>query len=810
MDNQEQINQKDVFPLQWRWDVSTSKMICSEPLPKMLGYPGKQTITLNELMSSASSQMEELEALVRHIYKEHTQKEVRVLIDRGEHRFVGSLSIKNTEELPHLIQGSLDLLTYLPSREVEYILLHQLLIDAQIGMLILDQQRRILKANKEYCRATGFALSDILGEQADLFRSEDDRADLCETVWSEAKEKGVWSGELLARDNQGLSYAHELILQRVHIHSSGGEFFIAISKRLDVSVNPWLDEDEKPTVSASSLPLAGKLKRYMEKTFTSLPSDKTMVVFVFQPSFSKDLSKSMQYWLIGNRMLNMPEDMVVGILSTDLFAGCVVVPRNLGIIHHKLQTFVEKLTKHDNQHMESDIDTQATIGVSILGTDATSVSQMITHASQSMVASRQKGKTTVTYFDHRLQKKMDHKQILSRLLNKAIEQNNIQVFYQPIIELQSLKIVKFEALFRVKLDTSLTYDTQELIHLAEENGWIDRIDGAVTSKALSDLAVLQKHFKSPELQISVNRSMSNDRVSHSCLEDTLRLILDARIDPSLVTVELTESSFLADFDRQMSWIEKLTKEGIEIAIDDFGTGYSSFSYLLNLPATHIKIDRSFVKDLMLGSNAYMMIEMVTSLVHRMGGRVVAEGVENIEELWALSHAKVDFVQGFLFSKPVGLEQILANKVPRTFLQYQTTLVSEKADMARDIMLREFPRIGMDHKVELAQRQMQSRNTDFLVVIEKSHCCGVIREKDIQSAMSPYLGTNAEQARDRNLLQRRVHQIMPKGGYDEVGSNCEISVIKQLFQAKGNTIVIVTGDSGVCLGVITAKMLFNVL
>lgn len=809
MDNQEQTNQNGVFPLQWRWDVSTSKMICPEPLPRMLGYPEKTSITLNELMASASRQTEELELLVRSIYKEHTQKKVRVLIDRGEHRFVALLSIKNSEELPHLIQGSFDLLTYLPSREIEYILLHQLLIDAQIGMLILDEQHRILKANKEYCQATGFALSDILGEHADLFRGEDNKADLCETVWSVAIEKGIWSGELLGRDKQGLSYAHELILQKIRIQSSGEIFFIVISKRLDVPVNPWLD-DEKPTASALSLPMAGKLKGYMEKMFTSLPADKTMVVFVFQPSFSKDLSQSMQYWLIGNRMLHMPEDLFVGILSADLFAGCIVVPRNLGVIHNKLHMFVEKLTKHDDQHMESEIDTQATIGVSILGTDATSVSQMITHASQSMVASRQKGKTTITYFDHRLQKKMDHKQILSRLLNKAIEQNSIHVFYQPIIELQSLKIVKFEALFRVKLDTTLTYDTQELIRLAEENGWIDRIDCAVTSKALSDLVILQKHFKSPELQISVNRSMSNDRVNHCCLEDTLRLILDARIDPSLVTVELTESSFLADFDRQILWIEKLTKEGIEIAIDDFGTGYSSFSYLLNLPAAYIKIDRSFVKDLTLGSNAYMMIEMVTSLVHRMGGTVVAEGVEEIEELWALSHAKVDFVQGFLFSKPVSLDHILANKIPKTFLQYQTTLVSEKADQARDIMLREFPRIGMDHKIELALRQMQSKNTDFLVVIEKSHCCGVLRERDIQASLSPYLGTNAEQARDRNLLQRRVHQVMPKDGYDEVGSNCEIGVVKQIFQAKGNTIVIVTGDSGVCLGVITAKMLFNVL
>ncbi|MFM2480200.1 EAL domain-containing protein [Celerinatantimonas sp. YJH-8] len=807
-------DQTSGFPLQWSWDVKRSEMTCSEQLPALLGYPEQDSITLAQLLASAQkSQLPHLKQLVKEVYQKHLTRETRMIIDNGSQRFVGLLCVWNDPRSADLIQGTFEVLIRVPSAEVEAELFHYLYVHAKVGMLVLDEQQRIIMVNHEFCRETGFELDELLGVSADIFGNHERDPSLYEKIWKSVAKSGFWIGELLGRDKQGLTFAHELTLQKIQIPSQTQTFYVAISKRLDISMNRWLDSENEDlqTPSLSQLPKVAELKQLMEQIFSSLPADRTMVTFVFQPYFSRNISESMRHWLIGNRLLDIPDEMTIGLLTNELFAGCIVVPRNLGIIHRELQSFVELLHhKVGDESAESDIEIQATVGVSILATDAASVAQMISHASQAMVASRSRGEMSVTYFDHRIQKKMDHKQILARLLDKAIDQGHIDVFYQPIIEMKSLKLVKFEALFRVSLDTKLSYNIQELIQLAEEYGWIDRIDNAVTSRALKDLLVLQKHFNAPELQVSVNRSMSNDRISHCCLEDTLQLVMDARIDPKLVTVELTESSFLADIERQMAWIERLKKEGIEIAIDDFGTGYSSFAYLLQLPINLIKIDRSFVIGLTLGSNEYMMIEMVTSLVHKMGGKVVAEGVEDAETLRTLSHAKVDYVQGFLFSKPLSMTHITSGKIDRYFSQYERYLVAENADRARDIMMRDYPRIGMDHKLDLARQRMHERQVNFLVVLENSSCCGILREAELNAAISPYIGTESEQQRDLITLNRRVHQVMRKGGYDEVSSDCEISVVRRLFQANADTIVIVTGESGVCIGIITPEIILQIL
>lgn len=815
MSDENLLGQVAGFPLRWCWDVKNSSMTCSEQLPKLLGYPTEKTLTLAQILASAhAEQRDMLKVLVREVYQKHLTREVRVTISTEQQRFVALLCIWHDVNEPHLIQGTIEVLINIPSEQIEFELLHHLFVKAHVGMLVLDSKQRILMANQEFCRSTGFDANELLGISAELFGGSDADPHMYQRIWLTVDKKGFWSGELLARDKQGLTFVHELTLQRIQVRSEKNFFYVAISKRLDAAMTRIESEQENSEDlmapdSSSKLLAVAEFKQKLNKNFTQLPGDRTMVLVVFQPYFSKNISTSMSHWLIGNRLLNLPHEMEIGVLSQELFAGFFIVPRNLGVIHQQLQVLMNAICKDDEQLGEiNDIDIKVSLGISILGTDAISTTQMISHASQALVGSRERGVSSIIYFDNRLQKKMDSKQVLSRLLDKAISANQIDVFYQPIIDLRTLKITKFEALFRVNLDTKLPYNTQELIQLAEENGWIDRIDLAVTRKGLIDLLAIQEHFKDPSIQLSVNRSMRNDRLSHCCLEDTLQVIMDARIDPKLVTVELTESSFLADVDRQMVWIERLKKEGIEIAIDDFGTGYSSFSYLLNLPISLIKIDRSFVMDLKMGSNAYMMIQMVTSLVHRMGGKVVAEGVETTEVLHMLSLARVDYAQGYLFSKPMSLNNIVGSKLPHNFTRHQSVLSVSEVRCARDIMLREFPRVSLDHKLGTVLEMMRNHQHNFWVVIEEGQCRGILRDAEVNAAISPYLETDAEQKRDVLTLNRRVHQILKKGGYESLSQNSEVDIIKRAFQNPETHLVVVTGDTGGCVGIITPDILFQ--
>lgn len=813
MDADVSLSSGEQFPLQWSWDVQQSMMSCSEPLPKLLGCPDPTALTLARLLAAVDiSQRDDIKKLVRQAYQKHSTHEARVIINIDTRRFVALLCVWSDEQTPTVIQGTFEVLMPLPSSQLEHQLLQYALAHAQLGVLILDDQQRILYVNEKFCVTTGFRAYDLIGVSAELFGTHDDDPQLYQKIWQMVHKKGRWRGELLARDQQGLTFAHELIIQRIQLSAEQGTFYIALSKRLDASMTQVLSAEDNETVpdeSLSKLPSPSEFKDRLQRLFEQLPGDRTMVVFAFQAFFSKNISQSMSHWLIGNRLLELPNDTEVGVLTKDLFAGVFVVPRNLGMIHHTLQILLSQMTGASEVLSDAnDIDVNINIGVSILGTDAVSVSQLLSHSSQALVGNRNRELSTISYFDNRLQKRMDRKQILSRLLDKAITNNNINVFYQPILDVRSLKITKFEALFRVQLDTKIPYDTQELIDLAEEFGWIDRIDLAVTRKGLTDIVAIQNYYKDPDIQLSVNRSMRNDRLSHCCLEDTLEIITDARINPKLVTVELTESSFLADTERQMIWIEKLKEQGIEIAIDDFGTGYSSLSYLLNLPINIIKIDRSFVMNLTMGSNAYMMIEMVASLVHRMGGKVVAEGVETPEILHMISLAKVDYVQGYLFSKPVSLETITCGEVPLHYMEYQDHIASIDAACARDIMLREFPKITLDHKLGGLVDEMREHHRSFWVVIEEGKCCGILRDTDINAAISPYLATDNEQQRDRLTLNRRVHQILHRDNFETIPMDGELGLVAHLLQNAAKPFVIVTGDMGGCVGLITPDILLQ--
>jgi len=244
---------------------------------------------------------------------------------------------------------------------------------------------------------------------------------------------------------------------------------------------------------------------------------------------------------------------------------------------------------------------------------------------------------------------------LSRLalmndFREAIEKDDLYLFYQPKMDIHTQKIISVEALLRWKHPTRGYIPPDEFVPLAEQTGLILPLTIWVVKRALAEW----KHWERLGYDVSIAINMSVCCLQFTDLPGTMeKLLIENGVSPHHCILELTESVFMKDAERAKTILYQLNALGIELSIDDFGTGYSSLAYLKQLPVDELKIDKSFVMDMMTNENDAAIVKATIDLAHALGMRVVAEGVETDPTLERLEQLGCDIVQGFLISRPMS-------------------------------------------------------------------------------------------------------------------------------------------------------------
>jgi EAL domain-containing protein (putative c-di-GMP-specific phosphodiesterase class I)/ActR/RegA family two-component response regulator len=240
-------------------------------------------------------------------------------------------------------------------------------------------------------------------------------------------------------------------------------------------------------------------------------------------------------------------------------------------------------------------------------------------------------------------------------LVRAIENNELVVHYQPQIDLRSDEVIGFEALVRWQRTPQTLVFPDAFIPRVEALGLIDRLGWLVHRQGLSEL----EHFAHAGLirpTLSVNVSASS--LLDLNLPDTLASLADEHgIDPERIIVEVTESGLFKDLSKVLDVLARLRMKRFPISIDDFGTGYAMMQHLRYIPATEIKIDQSFVRNMQVSNSDRVVVEKTIEIGHELGMKVVAEGVETAEQLEFLREIDCDIVQGYYFSKPLATEAL---------------------------------------------------------------------------------------------------------------------------------------------------------
>ena len=300
------------------------------------------------------------------------------------------------------------------------------------------------------------------------------------------------------------------------------------------------------------------------------------------------------------------------------------------------------------------IHTTISAGISIYPDDGDSHDQLMQCADIAMYQAKDNGRNNYCFYSSEMRSSSEEQMIISNHLRYAVAKDELSILFQPKIDISEGRIVGAEALLRWHSPELGNISPNVFIPLAESLGLINDIGTWVLNNACSE-AVLWRELSNKKIQVSVNVSPQQFRTG-TLLRSVQNALVMSGLPCDLLELEITESLLVQDSDKPLSILEHLNSSGISLALDDFGTGYSSLSYLSRFPLQVLKIDRIFIRDLEENKNSRALVNAIIAMAHSMNLEIVAEGVENKEQLDFLRERNVKIIQGFYFSPPVSAEK----------------------------------------------------------------------------------------------------------------------------------------------------------
>ncbi|MDO8701870.1 MAG: EAL domain-containing protein [Undibacterium sp.] len=339
---------------------------------------------------------------------------------------------------------------------------------------------------------------------------------------------------------------------------------------------------------------------------------------------------------------------------------------------------------HGNEHVETiaeniiermsepftlgneDVFLSASIGITLFPGDAENLDELLRHADQAMYCAKDSGRNRFSYFTPTLQAAALARMRLTSELRIAIAEKQLQVYFQPIVDLSTGRIRKAEALIRWPHAERGFISPMEFIPIAESSGIISHIGDWVFQETVRWVQHWREKYIA-SFQVSINQSPVEFQGDGDRYAKWIAQLKQLGLPGQAITIEITEGLLLDASDKIVAKLLQFRDAGIQVSLDDFGTGYSSLSYLKKFDIDYLKIDQSFIRNLTTDKSDIALSEAIIVMAHKLGLKVIAEGVETVEQKEILRLAGCDYAQGYLFAKPVPPEEF------ELLLQRQYTL-----------------------------------------------------------------------------------------------------------------------------------------
>ncbi|WP_415912117.1 EAL domain-containing protein [Neptuniibacter sp. QD37_11] len=532
-------------------------------------------------------------------------------------------------------------------------------------VVITDTEGTIVYVNPMFTENTGYSAEEAIGKKSSIVQSGEMPDEFYKELWSTIKASNRWKGEILNRKKSGEKFWQSMSV--TPIFDNNGVISHYLSLKADITKQKRAEKRLRYQAEhdlLTNLPNRSILLHKLESSIVDARDNHkaSAVLFMDLDNF-KDVNDTLGH-LSGDILLKLvarrlqqcskPTDLVAR-LGGDEFAivqndiACLDDPK---ILAEEIISSITRPFKVDDHLLHIGIS----IGITVLPTDGLNTGILLQNADMAMYEAKGVSGSHYHFFDLDLQKSIQYKRTIETHLHHAIEYDELSLLFQPKIDIQTGLVVGAEALLRWHSKELGNISPAEFIPIAERSGLIIKLGSWVLDNTLKHIAAWsQSNISVPKIAVNLSTIQLLDA---NLILDIETALNTHQVPAHKLELEITETAAMSDPELSQVQLEAIKNTGVSIALDDFGTGYSSLSYLASLPVDRIKIDRSFVNDIQFSSQSKAIIESIIHLGNIMGKIVIAEGVEEKEQLCLLQDLGCHEVQGYYISKPITPDQFI--------------------------------------------------------------------------------------------------------------------------------------------------------
>ena len=547
--------------------------------------------------------------------------------------------------------------------EEQLLLFKEIYENAIEGISLTTPDGVIVAVNPAFTHITGYEEQEVLGKKPSVLKSDRHDQSFYARMWDNLEQEGAWSGEVWNRRKNGDVYPEWLSLNS--IRDSAGEVTHYMAVFHDISAMK-MQEDQIRFLAyhdaLTSLPNRSLLMDRVEVAIAHCKrqNSRLAILFIDLDNF-KNVNDSLGHAQGDTMLVEFVRRVQEVVRDTDTLARLggdefVIMAEDISnessaiYLAERIMSCLETPFNLGGREFYA----TASMGITIFPHDGSTPGELIKNADLAMYWAKDAGKNRYHLYTGEMNEQVTRRLQLEADLRRAMERDEITVYFQPRIALPDESCAGVEALARWVLPSGEVIPPSEFIPLAEETGLIVPLGLTILEKALR--AVVELHSQGRRLHLSVN--LSPKQFMQADLLDQVEAILQRTGYPAqYLEFEITETVIMKHLETSLGNLHRLSRRGIRLAIDDFGTGYSSLYYLKRLPIDVLKIDRSFIQDITVDPNDAKLVETIILLAKNFGLTLVAEGVESKDQLQFLERLGCDQIQGYYFSKPLTFSDL---------------------------------------------------------------------------------------------------------------------------------------------------------